>query len=94
VERFVIDRSRERLPGQVTTPGDADHDAARMTFNALSGAGYTNCAPVDETTERVRLAFGTERFARLATIKARYGPTHQFRFNLNIGPALVRAPGD
>jgi len=68
--------------------------ADRLAVGSLSGAGYANYAPVDETTERVRLAFGTERFARLATIKARYDPTNRFRFNLNIGPAVVRAPGD
>ena len=33
---------------------------------SLTGAGYANYAPVDEPIERVRLAFGTERFARLA----------------------------
>ena len=53
---------------------------------SLTGAGYANYAPVDEPIERVRLAFGTERFARLAAIKARYDPDNRFRFNLNIAP--------
>ena len=52
----------------------------------MTGAGYANYAPVDEPIERVRLAFGTERFARLAAIKARYDPDNRFRFNLNIAP--------
>lgn len=56
------------------------------TERPLTGAGYANYAPVDEPIERVRLAFGTERFARLAAIKARYDPGNQFRFNLNIAP--------
>jgi len=60
--------------------------AERLGVSSLTGAGYANYAPVDETTERVRLAFGTERFARLATIKARYDPGNRFRFNLNIAP--------
>ena len=60
--------------------------AERLGVSSLTGAGYANYAPVDETTERVRLAFGTERFARLAAIKARYDPGNQFRFNLNIAP--------
>jgi FAD/FMN-containing dehydrogenase len=60
--------------------------AERVAVGSLSGAGYANYAPVDETIERVRLAFGTERFARLARIKSRYDPGNRFRFNLNIAP--------
>jgi FAD/FMN-containing dehydrogenase len=64
----------------------------RLAVGSFSGAGYANYAPVDETNERVRAAFGTERFSRLATIKARYDPENRFRFNLNIGPAVIRPP--
>jgi FAD/FMN-containing dehydrogenase len=53
---------------------------------SLSGAGYANYAPVDETADRVRAAFGPERFARLAAVKRRYDPDNAFRFNLNIPP--------
>jgi FAD/FMN-containing dehydrogenase len=60
--------------------------ADRMAFGSLTGAGYANYAPVDESIERVRLAFGTERFSRLAAIKARYDPGNRFRFNQNIAP--------
>jgi FAD/FMN-containing dehydrogenase len=60
--------------------------AERLAIGSLTGAGYANYAPVDESIERVRLAFGTERFARLAAIKARYDPGNRFRFNLNIAP--------
>jgi FAD/FMN-containing dehydrogenase len=60
--------------------------AERLGVGSLTGAGYANYAPVDETIERVRLAFGTERFARLAGIKARYDPGNRFRFNLNVAP--------
>ena len=66
----------------------------RLAVGSLNGAGYANYAPVDETIERVRLAFGTERFARLATVKARYDPDNRFRFNLNVAPALVRPLAD
>jgi FAD/FMN-containing dehydrogenase len=34
VERFVVDRLREMLPGQVTTAMDSDYDLHRTTFNA------------------------------------------------------------
>ena len=60
-------------------------DALRPS--SLSGAGYANYSPVDETPERVVAAFGAERYARLARVKRRYDPDNAFRFNLNIPPA-------
>jgi FAD/FMN-containing dehydrogenase len=59
-------------------------DALRPS--SLTGAGYANYAPVDETSERVLAAFGQERFGRLAQVKRRYDPDNVFRFNLNIPP--------
>jgi FAD/FMN-containing dehydrogenase len=53
---------------------------------SYSGAGYANYASADETAERVRAAFGAERFARLAAVKGRYDPDNVFRFNLNVPP--------
>jgi FAD/FMN-containing dehydrogenase len=53
---------------------------------SLTGAGYANYAPVDETPERVRAAYGPERFQRLGAVKRRYDPDNVFRFNLNIPP--------
>jgi FAD/FMN-containing dehydrogenase len=72
---------------------DAEQIAwARRTADAigpasLSGAGYGNYASADETAERVRASFGTERFERLARVKRRYDPDNTFRSNLNIPPA-------
>ncbi len=54
---------------------------------SLTGAGYGNYAPVDETDERVRAGFGPERYARLARVKRLYDPDNVFRFNHNIEPA-------
>ncbi len=54
---------------------------------SLSGAGYANYAPVDETPERVRSAFAPGAYERLAEVKRRYDPDNAFRFNLNIPPA-------
>jgi FAD/FMN-containing dehydrogenase len=54
---------------------------------SLSGAGYANYASADESDERVRAAFGPERFGRLAATKHRYDPDNVFRFNLNVPPA-------
>ena len=72
----------------------ARNSAERFGVGSLTGAGYANYAPVDETNERVRLAFGTERFTRLSRVKARYDPNNLFRFNLNVAPALIRPPLD
>ena len=60
-------------------------DALRPT--SLTGAGYGNYAPVDESDERVRASFGPERYERLARLKRRYDPDNVFRFNHNIAPA-------
>ena len=74
---------------------DAEQIAwVRRTTDALapssfSGAGYANYAPVDETPDRVRAAYGTERFERLARVKRRYDPDNVFRFNHNIPPAAA-----
>jgi FAD/FMN-containing dehydrogenase len=54
---------------------------------SLSGAGYGNYAPVDETDERIRASFGPDRYERLRRVKRRYDPDNLFRFNHNILPA-------
>jgi hypothetical protein len=41
----------------------------------------------DEGAERVRSAYGTSTFQRLAALKRRYDPTNLFRLNQNIQPA-------
>jgi len=61
---------------------------------SLSGAGYGNYAPVDETDERVRASFGPERYARLARVKRLYDPDNVFRFNHNIEPTPDEAAPD
>jgi FAD/FMN-containing dehydrogenase len=60
-------------------------DALRPS--SLTGAGYANYSPVDETPERVVASFGAERYERLARVKRRYDPDNAFRFNHNIPPA-------
>jgi FAD/FMN-containing dehydrogenase len=54
--------------------------------SSFSGAGYGNYAQADEPAERVRAAFGPERWARLVAVKRRYDPGNVFRFNHNIPP--------
>jgi FAD/FMN-containing dehydrogenase len=58
-----------------------------LAISSLSGAGYGNYAPVDETDDRVRAGYGPERYARLRAVKRRYDPDNVFRYNHNISPA-------
>jgi len=53
---------------------------------SLTGAGYVNYSPVDESRERVIAAYGPERYERLVTVKRRLDPDNVFRFNHNIRP--------
>ncbi|HET7676916.1 MAG TPA: FAD-binding oxidoreductase [Candidatus Limnocylindrales bacterium] len=74
---------------------DAAHIAwARSAAEALvpyatTGGGYLNYMGHDEPVERVRAAFGAERFARLAQLKARYDPSNVFRSNQNVPPGVA-----
>jgi FAD/FMN-containing dehydrogenase len=51
-----------------------------------TGAVYLNFIG-DEGHSRVVSGFGTEGYARLGAVKARYDPTNVFRRNHNITPA-------
>jgi FAD/FMN-containing dehydrogenase len=74
--------------------GDDEADAhvrwARECFAALEpaavGRAYVNFM-ADEGSERVRAAFGDERYARLVSVKRDYDPDNVFRRNANIDPA-------
>jgi FAD/FMN-containing dehydrogenase len=66
--------------------GWARRVADLLAPSSLSGGGYVNYSPVDESADRVRAAYGAERWERLVAVKRRYDPDNVFRFNHNIAP--------
>jgi FAD/FMN-containing dehydrogenase len=69
-----------------TAVGWARRVAAMLEPSSLNGGGYVNYAPIDETPDRVRAAYGDERWVRLVSVKRRLDPDNVFRFNHNIRP--------
>ena len=58
-------------------------DAAKPFTN---GRVYVNYIGVGEAPDRVRAAFGANKYERLVAIKRKYDPTNLFRINQNISP--------
>jgi hypothetical protein len=60
----------------------------RRDFSIWSPYALQNTipSPVDESAERVKAAYGADRFARLEAVKRRLDPDNLFRFNHNIRP--------
>jgi FAD/FMN-containing dehydrogenase len=65
--------------------------AAALEPWSYTGGGYVNYMQADEPIERVRAAFGNERFARLQALKTRHDPENVLRRNQNIPPAPAGA---
>jgi FAD/FMN-containing dehydrogenase len=45
-----------------------------------------NHMTADESEDRVRLAYGAEKYAKLTALKSKYDPTNVFQLNHNIPP--------
>lgn len=74
---------------------DASDDAsntkwARDVWSAtqpyVMPAVYMNHMTADEPQDRVRSAYGEEKYAKLTSLKSKYDPTNVFRLNHNIPP--------
>ena len=68
---------------------DAERDWVREFWTALAPhhtGVYVNFL-MDEGEERVRQAYGADRYDRLKALKRRYDPDNVFRLNQNISPA-------
>ena len=62
----------------------------RRVWEALrpfsSGGAYVNYQMGDEGEDRLRAAYGPEKYERLVALKNKYDPTNLFRLNQNISP--------
>jgi FAD/FMN-containing dehydrogenase len=73
-------------------PSEAERNVAwaRSTSDAAksftTGRVYVNYIGAGEAPDRVRAAFGADKFSRLAALKRKYDPSNVFRLNQNIPP--------
>jgi hypothetical protein len=82
--------------GVCTDPAEAERciQWAREFWEAMqpfsTGAVYVNYLgrETDEGRERIRAAYGPEKYERLVALKNKYDPTNLFRLNQNIKPTV------
>ena len=73
-------------PGGIDTHVDWAQRYYAAMGPSLTGGAYINFLSA-EGEERVRSAYGPEKYARLQALKDRYDPTNLFRLNQNIAPS-------
>jgi FAD/FMN-containing dehydrogenase len=86
--------------GVCAEPAEAQRCAqwAREFWEAMrpfsTGGVYVNYLgrEADEGAERVRAAYGAEKYQRLLALKEKYDPTNLFRLNRNIRPMTMARP--
>ncbi|HJY83908.1 MAG TPA: FAD-binding oxidoreductase [Candidatus Binatia bacterium] len=84
--------------GMCTDPAEAEKciQWAREFWKAMqpfsTGGVYVNYLgrEADEGSERVKAAYGPEKYQRLVALKNKYDPTNLFRLNQNIKPTATR----
>lgn len=82
--------------GQCTAPAEAEKCVrwARDFWEAMqpysTGGVYVNYLgqEADEGAERIKAAYGPEKYQRLSALKNKYDPTNLFRLNQNIKPKV------
>ena len=82
--------------GQCADSGEAEACIrwAREFWDAMqphsTGSVYVNYLgrEADEGADRVKAAYGPEKYQRLVALKNKYDPTNLFRLNQNIRPEL------
>ena len=73
-------------PGGLDSHVDWAHRFYAEIEPSLTGGAYVNFLSA-EGEERVKAAYGAEKFARLRTLKDRYDPTNLFHLNQNVPPS-------
>jgi len=73
-------------PGGIDTHVDWAQRYYAAMEPSLTGGAYINFLSA-EGDERVKSAYGPEKYARLQALKDRYDPTNLFRLNQNIAPS-------
>jgi len=72
------------------TQDAANIEWARGVWNSaqpyVMSAVYTNHMTADESADRVRAAYGADKYRRLATLKSKYDPDNFFCLNHNVVP--------